>query len=112
MKTRKKGILFFAVVAGIMLSSGVTIAINPAQWFGDSSLEGDMNIPTAEEFDAFDPDALGLDLGYNPGEKLQFCSTNDQALSNQYVKEYKIPTECTQPLAYQLVLHLKKILIK
>ena len=37
MKTRKKGILFFAVVAFIMLSSGVTIAINPAQWFGDSS---------------------------------------------------------------------------
>ena len=99
MKTRKKGILFFAVVAGIMLSSGITIAINPAQWFGDSGLEDDINIPTAEEFDAFDPDTLGLDLGYNPGEKLQFCSTNDQALSNQYVKEYKIPTECTQPLA-------------
>jgi len=87
MKTRKKGILFFAVVAGIMLTSGITIAINPAQWFGDSSLEDDINIPTAEEFDAFDPDALGLDLGYNPGEKLQFCSTNDQPLSNQYVKE-------------------------
>ena len=99
MKTRKKGILFFAVVAGIMLSSGITIAINPAQWFGDPSLGDNMNIPTAEEFDAFDPDVLGLDLGYNPGEKLQFCSTNDQALSNQYVKEYKIPTECTQPLA-------------
>jgi len=99
MKTRKKGILFFAVVAGIMLSSGVTIAINPGQWFGGSSLEDDINIPTAEEFDAFDPDALGLDLDYNPGEKLQFCSTNDQPLSNQYVKEYKIPTECTQPLA-------------
>ena len=99
MKTRKKGILFFAVVAGIMLSSGITIAVNPAQWFGNSGVEDDMNIPTAEEFDAFDPDTLGLDLGYHPREKLQFCSTNDQSLSNQYVKEYKIPTECTQPLA-------------
>ena len=99
MKTRQKGILFFAVVAGIMLTSAVTLAVNPSQWFGDSSLEDDMGIPTVEEFDAFDPDALGLDLGYNPGEKLQFCSTNDQPLSNQYVKEYKIPTECTQPLA-------------
>ena len=49
--------------------------------------------------DEFDLDALGLDLGYNPVEKSQFCSTNDQPLSNQYVKEYKIPTECTQPLA-------------
>jgi len=98
-KTRKKGILFFAIVAGIMLSSGVTIAINPAQWFGDSNIEGDVQIPTAEEFDAFDPDALGLDLGYSTDEKLQFCTTNDQPLSNEYVKEYKIPTACTQPLA-------------
>ena len=99
MKTRKKGILFFAIVAGIMLSSGVTIAINPAQWFGDPNIEGDVQIPTAEEFDAFDPDALGLDLGYGTDEKLQFCTSNDQPLSNEYVKEYKIPTACTQPLA-------------
>ena len=96
MKTRKKGIIFFAVVAGIMLSSGVTIAINPAQWFGNSS---DFDQITPEELDAFDLDALGLELGYSDNESLQFCSTNEEALSNQYVKEYKIPTECTQPLA-------------
>ncbi len=99
MKTRQKGILFFAVVAGIMLTSAVTLAVNPAQWFDDSSTEGDFQLPTIEKLDAFDPDELGLDLGYNPGEKLQFCSTNGQPLSNEYVKEYKIPTECTQPLA-------------
>ena len=99
MKTRKKGILFFAVVAGIMLTSAVTLAVNPAQWIDDPNLESDVQIPTAEELEAFDPNALGLDLGYNPGEKLQFCSTNDQPLSNAYVKEFKIPTECTQPLA-------------
>jgi len=98
-KTRKKGILFFAVVAGIMLSSGVTIAINPAQWFGDSSLEDGLQMPTAEELDAFDLDALGLELGYSDAESLQFCSANEQAKSNEYVKEYKIPTPCTQPLA-------------
>ena len=99
MKTRKKGILFFAVVAGIMLSSGVTIAINPGQWFGDISLEDGFQMPTAEELDAFDPDALGLELGYSDAESLQFCSANEQAMSNEYVKEYKIPTPCTQPLA-------------
>ena len=99
MKTRKKGILFFAVVAGIMLSSGVTIAINPAQWFGDSSLEDGLQMPTDEELDAFDLDALGLELGYSDAESLQFCSANEQAKSNEYVKEYKIPTPCTQPLA-------------
>jgi len=95
-KTRKKGIIFFAVVAGIMLSSGVTIAINPAQWFGDSS---DFDEITAEELDAFDLDTLGLELGYSYDESLQFCSANEQARSNEYVKEYKIPTACTQPLA-------------
>ena len=97
MKTRKKGIIFFAVVAGIMLSSGVTIAINPAQWFGDSSDFDE--IPTDEELDAFDLDTLGLELGYSDDESLQFCSANEQARSNEYVKEYKIPTACTQPLA-------------
>lgn len=97
MKTRKKGIIFFAVVAFIMLSSAVMIAINPAQWFGDSSDFDE--IPTDEELDAFDLDTLGLELGYSDDESLQFCSANEQARSNEYVKEYKIPTACTQPLA-------------
>jgi len=59
-KTRKKGILFFAVVAGIMLTSAVTLAVNPAQWLDDSSNFDEM---TQEELDAFDLDALGL--GYS-----------------------------------------------
>jgi len=98
-KTRNKGILFFALVAGIMLSSAITLAVNPAQWFGDPSLDDGLQIPTAEELDAFDLDALGLELGYSDAESLQFCSANEQAKSNEYVKEYKIPTPCTQPLA-------------
>jgi len=93
-KTRKKGILFFAVVAGIMLTSAVTLAVNPAQWVDDSS---DFDEMTQEELDAFDLDALGL--GYSSDELSQFCSTNKQAMSNEYVKEYRIPTACTQPLA-------------
>ena len=96
MKTRKKGILFFAIVAFIMLSSAVMIAINPAQWFGDSD---DFKLPSEEELDAFDLDTLGLELDYSGAKALQFCSANEQARSNEYVKEYKIPTACTQPLA-------------
>ena len=92
MKTRKKGIIFFAIVAGIMLSSGVTIAINPAQWFGDPTINTELNELTDEEFNA-------LELGYSSDQALQFCSTNEYAMSNEYVKEYKIPTACTQPLA-------------
>jgi len=95
-KTRKKGILFFAVVAGIMLSSAVTLAVNPAQWIDDSS---DFDEMTQEELDAFDLDALGLELGYSGDELSQFCSANELAGSNEHVKEYKIPTACTQPLA-------------
>jgi len=91
-KTRKKGIIFFAIVAGIMLSSGVTIAINPAQWFGDPTINTELNELTDEEFNA-------LELGYSSDQALQFCSTNEYAMSNEYVKEYKIPTACTQPLA-------------
>ena len=71
-----------------MLSSAVVIAANPANFINDS---GGI---TAEDLDA-----LNLELGYNYEESLQFCSTNEQARSNEYVKEYKIPTACTQPLA-------------
>ena len=42
MKTRKKGILFFAGVAGIMLTSAVTLAGNPAQWIDNPDLEDDI----------------------------------------------------------------------
>ena len=80
-----------------MLSSGVTIAINPAQWFGDTSSEFDGI--TAEELDAIDLNVLDMELGYTDIETLQFCSTNEHAMSNEYVKEFKIPTACTQPLA-------------
>ena len=80
-----------------MLSSGITIAINPAQWFGDTS--SDFDGITAEELDAIDLNALDMELGYTDIETLQFCSTNEHAMSNEYVKEFKIPTACTQPLA-------------
>jgi len=79
-----------------MLSSAITLAVNPAQWLDDSS---DFDEITAEELDAFDLDALGLELGYSGDELPQFCSTNELAGSNEHVKEYKIPTACTQPLA-------------
>jgi len=87
-KTRKKGIIFFAVVAGIMLSSGITIAINPASWFDDSS-EPDVKITkTLSPLDS-----------YSLEEQPQFCGTNENAKKNTYVQEFKIPTPCTQPLA-------------
>lgn len=81
MKTRTKGIIFFAVVAGIMLASGITIAI-PGKEAEDNDLE------------VF----VGGD-GYTDDERPQFCGTNDKAKSTYFVTEFKIPTACTQPLA-------------
>jgi len=91
MKTRTKGIIFFAVVAGIMLASGITIAI-PSSFF-------ERNDNTLDSSDDVDLDSLG----YTGDQRLQFCGVNDKAKSNSYVKEYKIPIPCTQPLAITTV---------
>ena len=80
MKTRKKGIIFFAVVAGIMLASGITIAIPGA------TVDNDLEVFVAGD-------------GYTDNERPQYCGTNDNAKSTDFVREYKIPTACTQPLA-------------
>jgi len=87
MKTRTKGIIFFAFVGGIMLASGVTIAI-PSSFFENS----DTTLDSLEDIELDDLDYVG-------DQRLQFCGVNDKANSNSYVKEYKIPTPCTQPLA-------------
>ena len=91
MKTRTKGIIFFAFVGGIMLASGVTIAI-PSSFFENS----DTALDSLEDIDLDSLDYVG-------DQRLQFCSINDKAKSNSYVKEYKIPTPCTQPLAITTV---------
>ena len=72
-----------------MLASGVTIAI-PAGFFGDPN-EADTQIIVDV--------GTGIPLdNYPPDQQDQYCGTGE-AISNRYVKEYKIPTACTQPLA-------------
>ena len=67
-----------------MLTSGVVIGI-PGILPKDSV---SVNTSTGTPLDNF-PDV----------QRAQFCSSEDSAKSNHYVKEYKIPTPCTQPLA-------------
>ena len=82
MKTRTKGILFFAVFSGIILTSGVTIAI-PSAFFGD---------PNEAETQIIVDVGTGIPLdNYPPDQQDQYCGTGE-AISNRYVKEYKIPT--------------------
>ena len=93
MKTKTKGIIFFALVAGIMLASGITIAI-PGKEIDDADIA-----ESVEDVEGDTIVSLDIGSGYSDDEKLQHCSTNENAKSNDFVREYKIPTECVQPLA-------------
>jgi len=92
-KTKTKGIIFFALVAGIMLASGITIAI-PGKEIDDADIA-----ESVEDVEGDTIVSLDIGSGYSDDEKLQHCSTNENAKSNDFVREYKIPTECVQPLA-------------
>lgn len=83
MKKRTKGILAFAFLGGIMVTSGVTIAI-PGIVPPDPST---MSTPTGTPADNF-PDV----------QRDQFCGRG-AAEPTPYVTEYSILTQCTLPLA-------------
>ena len=84
MKKRTKGILAFAFLGGIMVTSGVTIAI---PGIAPEDQEGPKVVLTGTPADNF-PEA----------DRAQFCGSGD-AKSTDYVTEYTIPTDCTNPLA-------------
>ena len=80
---KKKGLLFALFFGGIMVTSG----------FGLQS----MMLPAPED----NPDVTitGTPADNFPDEQRdQFCGSSD-AKSTKYVKEFSIPTECTNPLA-------------
>jgi virginiamycin B lyase len=77
-KRKTKGIIMFAFMGGIMVTSGVVIAIPGIAPSGTP--ETPETVPTAQA----------------PPE--QFCSSGP-AQSGTYVTEYDIPSECSQPLA-------------
>ena len=83
MKKRTKGILAFAFLGGIMVTSGVTIAIPGIA----PEEEGPEIVLTGTPADNF-PEA----------DRAQFCGSGD-AKSTDFVTEYTIPTDCTNPLA-------------
>jgi virginiamycin B lyase len=84
MKKQTKGI-FFTVLFGGGLLFWATAATLPGIIPEDSE---SINTITGTPMDNY-PDV----------QRTQFCSSGDSAKSNHYVKEYKIPTPCTQPLA-------------
>ena len=84
MKKQTKGIFFTVLFGGGLLF-----------WATAATLPG--IIPE-------DPESVSTQTGtpldsYPDAQRAQFCGSEDNAKSNHYVKEYKIPTPCTQPLA-------------
>ncbi len=81
MKKNTKGLIVAGFFAVILLTSTLTLAFNSVpKPIDDQTTTG----TPADNF----PDA----------QRPRYCGTGD-AKSNQYVREFKIPTECTQPLA-------------
>jgi virginiamycin B lyase len=89
MKKQTKGILAFAFLGGLMLTSGVLIAIPGFDEDVDYAAMNDPEITiTGTPADNFPDD-----------QRTTFCSSGGDAKSTKYVTEYLIPTECTNPLA-------------
>ena len=89
MKKQVKGYLAFAFLGGIMLTSGVLIAIPGFDEEVDYAAMNDPEVTiTGTPSDNFPDD-----------QRTTFCSSGGDAKSTDYVNEYMIPTECTNPLA-------------
>ena len=89
MKKQVKGYLAFAFLGGIMLTSGVLVAMTGYDPDVDYAAVDDPEVTiTGTPSDNF-PD----------NQRTTFCSSGGDAKSTDYVNEYMIPTECTNPLA-------------
>ena len=82
MKKKTKGILAFAFLGGIMVTSGVTIALPGIDPPGTEPQDLE-NLTPAEYF--------------TEEQRPQFCGSSI-ARSTAYVQEFSIPTVCTNPL--------------
>ena len=79
----------FAFLGGLMLTSGVLIAIPGFDEEVDYAAMNDPEVTiTGTPADNFPDD-----------QRTTFCSSGGDAKSTKYVTEYLIPTECTNPLA-------------
>ena len=98
MKQKTKGILAFAFLGGILLTSTVLFALPPPDpTMNERELDMEMN--SDEDVNIT---KTGTPMDNFPDEQRDtFCGTN-QAQSTNYVREFEIPTLCTQPLAIKV----------
>ena len=93
MKQKTKGILAFAFLGGILLTSTVLFALpppDPTMTEEELAMEKQGFTITNTPMDNFPDD-----------QRATFCGVGDPK-STTYVKEYRIPTLCTQPLAIKV----------
>lgn len=83
MKKKIKGLIVAGFFAVILLTSTITLAFN--------------SMPQQSPLDQMTITGTPAD-NFPDVERPRFCGTGD-AKSNTYVTEFKIPTQCTQPLA-------------
>ena len=98
MKQKTKGILAFAFLGGILLTSTVLFALPPPDpTMNERELDMEMNSDEDVKITK-----TGTPMDNFPDEQRDtFCGTN-QAQSTNYVREFEIPTLCTQPLAIKV----------
>ena len=90
MRVNKKGIFVVIFFGGILLTSTVLFALPPpAPTMSEAEYEAEMT-KTGTPMDNFPDD-----------QRATFCGVED-AKSNSYITEYKIPTVCSQPLAIKV----------
>ncbi len=93
MKQKTKGILAFAFLGGILLTSTVLFALpppNPTMTDEELAMEKQSRTITNTPMDNFPDD-----------QRATFCGESEPK-STSFVKEYQIPTPCTQPLAIKV----------
>jgi len=97
-KQKTKGILAFAFLGGILLTSTVLFALPPP----DPTMTEEelaMEMQSGEELQIT---KTGTPMDNFPDDqRATFCGIGN-AKSTSYVKEYKIPTLCTQPLSIKI----------
>jgi len=88
-KRKTKGILAFAFLGGIMVTSTVVIAIpGLAPVDQDPGMLPDANVKDVD-----------YSANYAEADRARYCGTGLPPLSTAYIREFAIPTECTNPLA-------------
>ena len=91
----KKGVFVVVFFGGILLTSTIMFALPPP----DPTMS-EQDIEMEDLMDGFTKTGTPMD-NFPDEQRATFCGVED-AKSNTYVTEYKIPTLCTQPLAIKV----------